>query len=485
VATNWCEVHAHAALEYISLEGCDLPSDFLNGIIAENKGVILVEGRKVSQKPLVLEIRKRSDNTILFKNEMLLTLSGVEEMFRFTNMLASAGGSGGYPSRMTEPRNNPDSLSSGKSLIYVHGYNNNPAEARERMCEMFKRAYWSGSHAKFYAINWRGDQSEILGYSCNFHVNVEHAFQTATDFAGFVRNNVGGDVTVWAHSLGNVLTGSAICGPGNAPVTKWVMINAAMPIEALDANAYTTNMVNPSWDEYDSRLRISDWPQLFQGSGDARASLSWKGLFSSTGMSRVYNFYSSGEDVLGNIPHSTCANVVSYPWGCQEKLKGRMWSGLGWFVGSVYCGWGFTSNHLYGEEDSEGNWHQWDSETANRHVSTMDLKAAPFFRDGPSPNLFANDQTGSQYAEANRHLLLARAIPATSVAAGANAVEALPASHNRNMQHREKDGNVVDEGLQNGWPRSDTIWRHGDYKDVAYVYTYKLFDAIVALEKAP
>jgi hypothetical protein len=157
-----------------------------------------------------------------------------------------------------------------------------------------------------------------------------------------------------------------------------------------------------------------------------------------------------------------------------------MWDGFGWFGGSVYCGWGFTSDHSYCDRrvDADGRvwWDRWGTNRANR-IPSADLMTRPFFRDGPSPDLFASGQTGSQYVQANEYRLLARAIPATSFAVGANRVNVLGNEGNVNMGSRI---------VQTGWPRSqDSRWRHGDYRDVAYVYTYWVYDRIVELEESP
>ncbi len=69
-------------------------------------------------------------------------------------------------------------------------------------------------------------------------------------------------------------------------------------------------------------------------------------------------------------------------------------------------------------------------------------------------------------------------IPALSFATGASAVGSMPPSHNINMQHLVVDGQLVDIGFQNGWPRTSSDWLHGDYKTVAYVYVNQLFDDI-------
>jgi hypothetical protein len=82
----------------------------------------------------------------------------------------------------------------------------------------------------------------------------------------------------------------------------------------------------------------------------------------------------------------------------------------------------------------------------------------------------------SQYAEANRARILADAIPALTLPVGANPVHVLQAiGHNFNMQAL----------YQNDWPadRMRTTetnnWHHSDYREAAYIFTYKLFEKMV------
>lgn len=68
-----------------------------------------------------------------------------------------------------------------------------------------------------------------------------------------------------------------------------------------------------------------------------------------------------------------------------------------------------------------------------------------------------------------RAKMLGDAIPAESYAAGANAISGFV---NHNMQ----------TGTQNGWPKKNSeqkaIWEHSDIKNVAFYFTYKLFEKI-------
>jgi hypothetical protein len=87
---------------------------------------------------------------------------------------------------------------------------------------------------------------------------------------------------------------------------------------------------NPDQGGYDLRLSAARWHQLFAGiPGDARANLAWDGLFSAV-VPVAHNFYSSGEEVFDEHPHTTHpvawqVGMVSgrFAWPIQEKLKGR------------------------------------------------------------------------------------------------------------------------------------------------------------------
>ena len=90
------------------------------------------------------------------------------------------------------------------------------------------------------------------------------------------------------------------------------------------------------------------------------------------------------------------------------------------------------------------------------------------------------DVTGvnpSTYAQANRNRILSDAIPAMSLVAGANPIPRFIAS----------DRNVNMMTLENNWPpgrlntREANNWHHSDFVNVAYPFTYQLFNQFVTL----
>ncbi len=88
---------------------------------------------------------------------------------------------------------------------------------------------------------------------------------------------------------------------------------------------------------------------------------------------------------------------------------------------------------------------------------------------------------GSTYAQANRNRILSDAIPATTLPVAANPVDRLAPDGQPN---RNFNMNAL---YQNGWPSKrledpeGNNWWHSDFKDVAYLRVYKLFDEFVTL----
>ncbi|MHB8881819.1 MAG: alpha/beta hydrolase family protein [Thermodesulfovibrionales bacterium] len=207
----------------VNKAGVLLIPTFLDGIKGGKKGVILLEGKKTSTRPLELAIYD-SNQVRVISLTLNLSLSGVEQMFRHKNLskvvnpdLAPGPGSiAGEIDRLEVPKNCPDvectgiNSINGKNFVFIHGYGNNGQEARGRQVEIFKRMFWSGSKAKFYGVTWYGWDSQLAGVTMNFHINVQHAFATVPALKDFLYNDVSGEVTIAAHSLGNMIVSAML-----------------------------------------------------------------------------------------------------------------------------------------------------------------------------------------------------------------------------------------------------------------------------------
>lgn len=500
--TNFLSDLEYTATLPIGPAGRGLTQDFRNKIRDEGKGIILIEACKATTSPLVLEIWQGTNQ--IGQASLPLNITGVEQMFRHKNLLLSAIQA--TPDRVSDDSvpNEPDTID--KNFVFLHGYNVLPNEARGVAADVFKRMYWSGSHAKFWAVTWEGASSKIGSIlTPNYHTNVANAFKTAPLLANFIATLTNsGPIVASAHSLGNMVTLSAI-SDWNAPLSQYFMLDAAVPIEAIDPTSTAVSFMTLStWTGYSNRLFASDWYKLFP-TNDARSTLSWNGRLSNLGDVDIYNFYSSGEEVLrltAGDPPLTTINILAtqlinrfsviglwpdvpfgtYTWYWQEKGKGSCnEDGL---IGSSHGGWKFNSYWV----DSNGNTL---SPAIMNNTTNSTLQNFPMFNFNSTDNSslsqidneLLNLTTGvdhSAYAATNRNRILADAIPAMSVVAGANLVPKF------SPPNSPTEKNIDLMTLKNGWSLGRTggeagKWHHSDFVQMAYPFTYQLFNQFVAI----
>jgi probable HAF family extracellular repeat protein len=505
---------AHAIVQQITRTGVPIDSGLLSST-SNFKRVILLEGRAATRNPLVLEVSD-DEHKLMARIELPLSIDGVEKMYRHVNMMAADRAFGGRPTQLDQPENYPDELCNDKTFVFVHGFYVGAEEARGWNAEMFKRMYWSGSKAKFVATTWHADETNHTVVP-DYHKNVDNAFATASSFAARLRH-LGHNVTVAAHSLGNVVVGSAIQDWGATPA-NYFMIDAAVPMEAYDGGTPTDDaMIHPDWIPYRTeagadhpvadRAFASEWyrdPAF--ATGDAHKTLTWRDRLSNVG-TNTYNFYSSSEDVLrrheGNPGFHDLVEIAltggRYSWALQEKLKGRQVSVDVGHVGSTYGGWQFSENigsppHTPSPSEAVG---LDDSFLTSNPAFDPGFKfsiytPSPGYPEGRTSTTIHADAPdwiidltdalrGSPTAQAHRNQLLAEMFPARTLPAGANSVVKFmpPAKPDRNFD--------MPELFANGWPneRPSTEWKHSDIKAVAYTFIYPLFkDFVNRAREAP
>lgn len=87
---------------------------------------------------------------------------------------------------------------------------------------------------------------------------------------------------------------------------------------------------------------------------------------------------------------------------------------------------------------------------------------------------------GNAYAFTYRNRILSDAIPALSLPIGANPVGRLQASgRNFDMQASFENGWPTGRGTQKAGATAPGEWHHSDFREVAYSFTYQLFNEIV------
>ena len=523
----------------ISAAGVELTSDFLTGVKNQDWGVILVETWQPTTKPLVLSVEK-SDGTVIVEVKLEIKISSVEDMYRRLNFRDSngqppAGLLGdtaqrdedlGLPTYMGEsdgtgPKGYPDSLTNGKWFVMVIGSNVGGQKMRGWQSEVFKRMWWSKSKARFIGVSWYGDPySDGNDLVYDYHSAARNAFATAPALATAL-NALTGSKTVAGHSAAALIISSAVVDCGlNA--TNTCLLDAAMARECYDGSSADdlVGMVPEVWRNYPAVLWSARWSESFVTS-DARSTLTWRNRFrNATNLTTVHNFYSSTEEVLGRYDGTVDGSIIenlrapgSFAWVIQEKAKGDKLR-IGWFIhaGSDYGGWGFNLKDPLFEND--GTYWKWDPNRGRLPktaaelgtISSTILRRHPVFEPGwgklglndrlldTSPSEYIGPSwifdlygatTGNTIASdpVKRTQLLNEAIPATSLAVGANYTARFGDSNNYNMPSLY--ANAAHWPSARGVDKTSGIavpnWHHSDMREVAYIYLYPFFDKLSSL----
>ena len=434
---------SNAPVTRLESHAAALPDAFLFTIASHPaSGIVLVEGRNPTTSPLALEVTL--DNAVVFRKEIPLHVTSVEDMFRFVNLRPILGGDGSPATRTNAPPNRPY-VPNGKNVLLLHGFLVGANESRAWGSEFFKKLLRSGSRADFWMVTWRSDQGTPLDY----YQNASNAFETASHLASLV-NAIPGERIVMAHSLGNMVASSAICDH-QMSVSKYFALNAAVASEAVDAalfdTATTNELVHVDWTDYTNRTWSACWNELFDDSDD-RSRLTWRGRFAALAPV-LYNFWSSGDEVLEIGPQGISlfdwdGGLRQYTWHKQEAYKGRSAVyGTGW------AGWGFKTNMAASVANS---------------LSETQLRDSPIFRHNPAA-MFTNN-----ISQASQNAILIKGIPALSRPEGLTLLQNSVANVNMNS----------DEMKANGWCRNDDYyrrrWLHSDIQNTAYFFTFNLFD---------
>jgi hypothetical protein len=469
------DYNAHEAPTFqITADGVELEEDFVAKIRADHqKGVLLIEGRAITQEPLVLELLR--DDIPFAKVELPLSISPVEDMFRWINL--RPGAESYYPSRLGEPSNRLDSETIDKTVFLAHGFLVPRDEARGWASECFKRLYQSGMAAKFCGVTWRSDQ----GTSADYYLNVQNARDAAAQLAPIVNAMPGGKVWM-AHSLGNMLSAYAIADNEMA-VDKYFALNAAVASEAYDvatvdeSDSPQNYMQHENWLGYSNRTWSATWHKLFQADDD-RSKLTWQNRFTNVlERTELYNFWSSGDEVLeiasGSTPYVADVllgtldifNILGidtrrYTWQKQELYKGRnLIYGTGW------AGWGFAYPLI---QTAEG-----------ANLSTDEtLRQYPIFEHDPS-YMFTN-----VILQANIDNILIKGIPALSPPVGFTNLTTITLAQNIDMNKNT----AAPDGIErpNDWPDDSDYgyedrWLHSQFIYVAHHFAHKLYEKFIVI----
>ncbi|MEX0325497.1 MAG: hypothetical protein AB3N33_05360 [Puniceicoccaceae bacterium] len=522
----------HAPTTNVTAAGISLTQSLIRNIRLENRGVLLFEALRPTQQPLVMELYRAGEKVLT--SRLPLSIGSVRDMFRVINLRNAdpkfdGVDPGPWATSTEDPPNLPDAFLEKlspplRTLVHIHGYNWSGHEIPAGHSEIFKRFFQAGSNARFVGVTWRGDEGtlDLTGSSFEYNENVINAFITAKYVKDSLVPFAGPRTAIFAHSLGNMVTSSAITDHG-LEAGLYFMTNAAVPEEAYAGEtANRRNMVPPEWKDevelgvdYAEFLLSPNWYRLFSGD-DHRSFLKWKDRFASlSSQVSCINFYSSGEEVLksgnGDLPSllGDAANQERV-WVFNEMVKGTE-TFLSNLVSDIHGGWGFNRYWMDWVDPGgaahppPGSWVPMSTSEAAL-INPADLIPEPFFRkfsDGDSVFPLWGDGAWlyGDTATANAHLpalplagasidtlknhakILAEAIPAHSDPAGSNPLSNLPLLRNIDL-----DRDCRDPGH---WPAREDAgkrdrWLHGDYLRPALSHVARFYLTCVSnINKLP
>ena len=515
------QTYGEKSVQQITSEGTKLSNELLAAIRGYESGVVLLEGRSSTQEPIKLKVKPIGGGDLITIAEFPVSISGVEEMFRYVNLRGLAGGDiGTHASRKGQPSNYSDSLTNGKYVAQMHGFNVDAKNGRGWSAEVFKRLHQLGSQARFIGMAWHGNPSSDIPYlNLDYHQAVYNAFKTSKSLASEL-SFASGDLTIIGHSLANMVISSAVKDYGFTP-NRYFIVNGAVPIEAFDpdqtavpdVDSMELNMTEAEWIPYDRKFYASSWHELF-ASSDNRSQLTWKNQFS--GVSSVaYNFYSPGDEVVSNSPGGETVTIAiidqigsvtqgtgglkSHTWVFQELAKGGKNILPPYLFYEPQGGWGFHYNppSLTNTPTpwEQGYWkddnlflqtkRMYTNAEALAEISDDDLKEKPFFYPFENRDLFdPAEGSGIAGQEEIQWRVLGTAIPATTFGMAVNAVPRISQEageeRNFNMMNMKEQGQWPQVRLNSGLAGN---WLHSDFRDVGLSYVLPMYEKIIDIGK--
>lgn len=479
----------------------ELPDTWVARIEQLGHGVILLEGRGSSPRPLELQVTK--GGRVIAAIPLKIAVHSVTDMFRHIDLTRICTDTSGRKlltppgdARATNtgsPSGLPDDESSDKWIVFIHGYNVDCDRAKGWQAETFKRLYAMGSKARFVGVTWYGDTE------FDYHKGVFNAFQTGDALIGSLGFLDFGNTTLIGHSLGNMVASHALQESKLTP-HRYLMVNAAVAAEAYGNNneKQAQEMTEDSWRPYNTRLFATEWHNLPFPAGDRRRLITWRERFISITQGRyAINCYSGGDEVVKCPDDMTNAGLWEdiYRWGygawkTQELLKGN-YSLPALTVSERQGGWGFN-----GDWDTNNIWawppirQTMSPEDTVKNITNEYLIARPFFRPFQEISLhygvgmlhqteWALDRKNTWYD------VLARGIPASTFAAGG-----IPLLTENISDEPVVNYNLEAKGRGNNWPtqghNNESIrnrWLHSDFKNVALPYVHPFFGYIITQTK--
>ncbi len=459
-----------------------IPAEFLS-LASSGRGVVTMEFPDIVAW-VGVRAKDSASGVTLYEFKLPLRISQIGNFIHWINLHKDP-----YslpPTNVGSPEAWPDgdeSVHADEMVVFVHGYNVAIEEAWDWGTTVFKRLWRLGLDAGFTVVAWPGNEGQMWipwnGYATpDFYRNAKNAFEKAPNLA-YVCNALPGAKKYYiAHSLGNMIV-SAAAQEWGLQYEKFLMLDAAVPIEAFDPSPQTrAEVMTPNaWKPYERRVRPTCWYDLFT-EGDGRRLLTWKGRFAN--VTNTVNYFSREEEVVNNGDGKRYNPVRrNYVWYNQEYRKG-------WCVSASHNegGWKFNRAHCVPTLTHT----PFGLTYVMSPISPADAAALP--SDLIKTNSFFGPFSDRQIYEsvdgalvANdysyRAMLLTHAIPSESFAVGANPVPAWgPEDVGIGKLSRNIDMAKFKKGVED-LPENKQKWVHSYFINRSPKRTRELYKSVI------
>jgi hypothetical protein len=200
------------------------------------------EGASQGSGELVLQIKK--DGQVIAESSVHLDLKDVKEMYEQASVSDDANFDTPVPENAqfnwvlnrTLPA---DSDEEKRLIVYVHGFNTGLEDHFVQAETLFKRLYWQGYKGRYASFRWPSpllflNEGEIVAYNLGEFKAWKSglAFKGYLDYLATTPRLQGYTINVAAHSMGNIVTGSAL--KNGATIDNYVLMQAAVPAGCYD-----------------------------------------------------------------------------------------------------------------------------------------------------------------------------------------------------------------------------------------------------------
>jgi pimeloyl-ACP methyl ester carboxylesterase len=146
-----------------------------------------------------------------------------------------------------DTRFDPDPSETNQAIVFVHGWNTSPQDATTDAETMFKRLWHRGFKGRYGTVRWKTDWSssfsgvpligqQLSAYLAHYNDSEYQAWLAGAALQRFAAELNGFELNFVAHSMGNVVVGSAL--KQGMSISHYALLHAAVPSSCYDVEPY-------------------------------------------------------------------------------------------------------------------------------------------------------------------------------------------------------------------------------------------------------